>query len=300
MHSRHVCGLVVLATSLTTPLLAAETPSPYAALLRENHIETTSQGLRKYFSQLHPSAKQQQQAARWIDALGNSDSFAEREQATAQLMAMPQLPTELLSAAAAGDDPEVRWRATRILNEGQPHAERLLHAALKTVEQEQTPGIIDELLRAIPLCDKPYLQFAARRAVAAAAGEDDVDRLRRAIQDKSVEVRVAAIGGLGQVLGDKAADDLHPLFNDADDRVALAAAVAAAGYGDRQSLPALWKLLSADSIDVRAASAGRCGNRPGKLSASPLTTRPTSAMPFAQSGRIGSTPTRAPPSCTFL
>lgn len=256
MQTLHANGLPALVALFASALPAAETASPYAALLRDNHIETTPAGLRKYFTQLHPSAEQRQQAKRWIDALGDSDSFAEREQATAQLMAMPLLPVELLTAAAQGDDPEVRWRATRILNEGKPNAERLLHAALKTVEQEKTPGIIDELLRAIPLCDKPYLQFAARRAVAAAAGEKDVDTLRQGIKEKNIEVAVAAIGGLGQVLGPQAADDLHPLFDHADDRIQLAAAIAAAGYGDRASLPVLWRLLSSDSIDVRAASAG--------------------------------------------
>ncbi len=233
---------------------AAEADSYYEKILAEKNIEATADGLNEYFHNLHPSDEQRERAARLIEQLGTTDSFAAREDAMAKLIVMPTLPTEALVKASEGKDPEVRWRAQHVLAVGKPESERVFYAALKTVTDKKLAGTTVELLRALPLCDKSHLKYAAGEALAAAARADDAPVLRRALNSRILDTRVAAIAALGAALRDKAADDLQPLLDDSDDRVKLAAARAVANYGGRDSLPALVKLLSSDDREVRVWS----------------------------------------------
>ncbi len=234
---------------------AAPVASYYEQVLREKRIEPTAAGLQQYFKGLHPDEAYAQRVARLIRDLGSTESFAKREGAMAQLMVLPQPPREALTSAAAGSDPDVRWRAKQILQTATVESDRVLYAALRVSEEKKLPGLTVELIRAVPLCDKPHLLYAVGEAMQAVARADDAETLRGALKSKNVELRVAAAGALGKALGREAADDLHKLTDDAQDRVKVAAARALANVGDRRSLTALVELLSADDINVRATAA---------------------------------------------
>lgn len=252
-------GIAVLAAGFAAcfvPADAAEEPqdkprSFYEQTLREKKIEPTAEGLNKYFHGLHPSPEQEARAKHLIEQLGSTDSFAEREEATAGLLVMPTLPSEMLIAAAEGEDPEVRWRAKRILELGKPEAERTILAALRFIDEQKLPGVTEELIAAIPLLDKQYHLFAARQALAAAAQEGDAELLMQASKHDNAEVRIAATDALGKALGKKAAGHLTSLLTDKDDRVKLSAARAIADYGGRSSLQELAKLLDSQDQQVR-------------------------------------------------
>ncbi len=229
--------------------------SHYEKVLLEKQIKPDANGLSKYFRELHPSEAQRERAKRLIQQLGSRDSFSKRETATAQLLVLPVLPNESLIAASKGPDPEIRWRAKKILELGKPESERVLFAAFKTIEQKRIGGLMAELLRAIPLCDKSHLRFAARQAVRAIAHPKNANALRRALQSTIHEVRIAAIVGLGKALGKKSVADLHPLLGDSQDRIKLAAARAVADFGDRKCLSPLLRLLSSAEINVRTSAA---------------------------------------------
>lgn len=234
--------------------VAGAGPSHYEKVLRDHNIPPTTAGLSAYLEELHPSAEQQRRAARLIDKLGSADSFTAREAAMTELLAMPVQPAAALRAAARSEDPEVRWRARKVLRLASPQGERILYAAFMTIKESRLPGLVQPVVKAIPRCDKDYLRRAAGEALAATARPGDAQRLRRASSSEDIEVRVAAIGALGRVLGADSANDLRPLLEHSNDRVTLAAARAMASYGDRRSLPPLVELLSSSSVEVRAAS----------------------------------------------
>lgn len=244
-------SVVVLAGSSARADDAA--PSPYAATLRKHGIEPDAAGLGKYLRQLRPDEKQQRETQRLIQQLG-SDQFGERESATKRLMDLPIPPTKALKIAANSDDPEVRFRAGKILAAVKPQQLKrsvLMHAIFKTIEREKVRGFTAELLRAMELCEQPHLRLAARAAVRATARPDDAALLRKATKDDNNEVVIAAIGGLGAALGKSARDDLRRLLEHKTEEFRLAAARALADQGDRTSLGPLVKLLSSTSLEVR-------------------------------------------------
>lgn len=260
--NRFLSYVAVLASPLgLASTIGAEEPaaspvaSYYEQIVREKRIDPTTAGLVQYFKSLHPDEAYRQRVARLIDDLGSSESFAKREAAMAQLVVLPQPPREALTTAAAGSDPEVRWRAKQILQTATTESDRVLYASLRVAEEKKLPGLTAELIRAVPLCDKPHLVFAVGEAMRAVARPDDAAALRQATKAKNAELRVAAVGALGKALGRKAADELLALTSDPQERVQVAAARALASTGDRRSLGALVTLLSADDVAVRVTAA---------------------------------------------
>jgi HEAT repeat protein len=229
--------------------------SYYEQTLREKHIEPTAAGLLQYFRSLHPDEAQRRRTAELIRDLGSTESFAKREAAMAQLVVLPQPPTEQLTSAAAGPDPEIRWRAKRVLETATVESDRVLYAALRVVAEQRPPGLTAEVLRAVPLCAKPHLVYAAGETLQAIAQPGDAETLRRELKSANVDVRVAVAGALGRAVGQKAAEQLLALAQDKEDKVKVAAARALANLGDRRSLAVLLRLLSSDNVTVRVTAA---------------------------------------------
>jgi len=248
------CFLLVTALVLGGTLDADEL-SYYEKTLTEKNIDADSDGLNEYLSGLHPNELQRQRAMHLIETLGTTDSFAEREDAMAKLLVLPVLPNEELIAASNGKDPEIRWRAKKILQLGKPESDRVLYAAFKTIEEKSLEGVAAELIRAIPLCDNTHLRYAAGQALKASARSIDAALLRRELKNENVEVRIAVAAALGKALDNKSAADLNPLLKDPKDRIKLAAARAMADYGGRNCLKTLASLLSSSEVEVRSNSA---------------------------------------------
>ena len=234
----------------------------YERLLREHEIDSSPAGLLEYLRRVRPSGAQRDVYRRLIEQLG-SDDFAEREAASRELAGRPGL-ADALRDAAAGTDPEIRWRARQIL-QASNHA-TVLFAVLRRIEEwgettstDETahPETVPALLAVVPYCDRPHLVAAVRGALRVWARPDDVPLLRRALSDTEPTVRATAALMLGAVAGQAAADDLLPLLGEPrqPDAVRLAAARALGDMGDRRALPALVDLLSSDELQVRLESA---------------------------------------------
>jgi len=243
---------------------AADSSSPYEQILADRRIEATAAGLSTYLKQLHPSEEQRARAMELIEQLGDSESFQAREAAMSQLLIMPTLPTESLIAASTGEDPEVRWRAKRVLDIGKPEATKTMHAAFKVIEAKAISGVMPELLAAMPLCDKRYLIQSAQDAAKAAATKDDAPLLRDALLSDNEQVRVAATTALAAALGKDATEALYGMLDDESDAVKLAAARAIANFGDRKSLPMLASLLESDDLQVRVSASAALRQLSGK------------------------------------
>ena len=232
---------------------AEDTALPlYTATLRGSGIEPDAAGLRKYLRQLHPDEQQRRAARQLIEQLG-AEGFADRESAMKELIAMPVPPTEATRKAAESRDAEIRWRAKIILATQKPRRTVVMHAVFKTIELKKVPGLTNELLRAVGLCDQRHLRAAVLAAVQASSGPNDMPLLRRAAVGDDKEVVVVAIGGLSGI-GTDARDDLRGLLEHKTEEIRLAAARALADQGDRVSLDPLVKLLKSESLEVRLGS----------------------------------------------
>lgn len=230
--------------------LAAQQLSPYAKTLADKGIEPESAGISAYLAQLHPTPELRASAIAQIKKLGDG-SFLQREEAMQRLLILPVLDTQALAAAASDADPEVRWRARKILQVGRPETERMLFAAFKTIEEKKLFGTLDSLLAAIPLCEKPSLRQQAQMALVAAARPEDAPLLVRAIASDNPQVRAGAAAALGAALGKEADATLLPLATDESADVRLAVARAMANYGERRALSQLVDLLEADDVEIR-------------------------------------------------
>lgn len=253
------CGLFLLVLAAVVrpaaPVRGAETePTPDERLLQERQIVPDRAGIGEYLRRLHPTSEQKRQTEQWIAGLGSTESFAARETAMSRLLAMPTLPVEALAAAGTGADPEVRWRAKKILDEGRPESVRILGAALRTVEHRRIRGLVPDLLRAIPLCDQGHLESAARAALVAGAQDVDAAALRSALKHELPRVRIAAAAALARSSKAQAAEDLVKLLDDPDEPVRLAAARALLDFGDRRGLAAALAMLSSGEMSIRVGA----------------------------------------------
>jgi HEAT repeat protein len=233
-----------------TPELFAQQLTPYAKALADKGIEPEAEGISAYLVQLHPTPELRATSIKLIEQLGDG-SFIEREEAMQKLLISPVLDTEALAAAASDDDPEVRWRARKILQVGKPETERLLYAAFKTIEEQKLHGTLEALIAAIPLCEKSTLRQQAQIALVAAARREDTPLLVKALASENPHVRTGAAAALGEALGKEADETLLPLATDESASVRLAVARAMANYGERRSLDLLIDLLEADDVEIR-------------------------------------------------
>ena len=246
--------LAIVCQSGNGDLRAAEAKSPYEQILESRQIPATSTGLAKYLKELHPSEEQLARARALIKQLGDPDSFQNREAAMSKLLIMPTLPSESLIDASTGSDPEVRWRAKRVLEIGKPESTKAMQAAFKVIAANRITGVMPELLAAVPLCDKRYLIQSAMDAAESSATEADAVLLRKALSHENEQVRVTATTALAAALGEDAAKDLHGKLKDKSDPVKLAAARAIANFGDRKSLPVLLAMLESENLQVRVSA----------------------------------------------
>jgi outer membrane protein assembly factor BamB len=127
-----------------------------------------------------------------------------------------------------------------------------IQTSLKTIRDTRPPGATSLIVRALPHFDQRYLLSAAEETLIEVVTEDDVDILRRPLQNKDAKLRAAAVSVFYAVRGKKGIDDLAPLLDDEDDQVRYAAARALAQLGDRRSLKALGTLLQSEKTVVRA------------------------------------------------
>ena len=235
-------------------LAESGTGSYYEKILLEKNIKPTSEGLKEYFQQMHPSPEQKKRTAELLKQLGTSDSFAAREDAMAKLLVMPKLPSEALIEASEGPDPEIRWRAKKILQLGKPEADRVFYAALRTIEEKELQGIVDELIRVVPLCDQEHLRFAIRQAIQASASKADSALLKSSLDSENHQIRLAAIASIGKVEKENAGPVLLPFLQDKNEQIQLATARALANVGNRKSLSSLIKLCGSTNPNIRSIS----------------------------------------------
>lgn len=228
---------------------------PHERELNSRGITPDADGVRNYLRLLTPTEAQRREAAAMVGKLGHQ-SYSVRETATRQLLAIPHPPVEVLKKAAAGNDPEVRWRAGNILRVHAARATPTLHAVLAVIAEKKLTGLTAEVLSAIPQLERPFGTRLGRRALRATATKDDLELLKKSTGSAQVEIRAAAVSALAAVAEPGAFDALRPFLSDKEpsDVVRLAAARAFASAGKREAVAALVRLLESDDVTLRTQS----------------------------------------------
>lgn len=224
--------------------------NPHEPVLRDAAITPDRTGIAKYLDGLHPTPDQKQRIVRLVQQLGHSD-YHRREAAMRALRIMPRPPLEALAKAAKSDDPEVAWRAQRLLRTTTDSSERVLFAVLRTIDIASIKGTAANVLRTIPLCTNERLHDAARRALRSTALPEDAPLLRKYLTHADAHYRRAAIAAIAALLGQGSQADVLPRLKDTDAAVRLEASLALANLGDRRPLEVLGTLLKSEDLTVR-------------------------------------------------
>jgi hypothetical protein len=257
--SRAATSLVALAAWICTTLSLgqdAEQPPAHAVYLdtlKRSGVEASGAGAVAYLRRLHPTPERQKLVAALIAQLSDG-SFARREAAMQELMRLPNLPVAALGTAAEGNDPEVRWRTREILTQAEGKSAQVIYAALKTIAAEPADGAVAAVLAAIPLCRQAHLESAAIDAVRAAAKAGDAAAISESLAKGTLPQRVGAAAALCRISTADNREQLYPLLDDKEDRVALEVARSLADVGDRKSLGTLVRLLDAGDNQIRTAA----------------------------------------------
>jgi hypothetical protein len=246
-----------LATPRRAPADEATTaapPRPYIQRLAEYGLTPTVESIASYLASLTPTPERRATLGALVGQLGD-DEFLRREQAALLLTRQAAGTRELLEAALAGDDYEIRWRAKQILDTTDRESRGLLTAVLTAVREEKLTGMCGPLLGTLPLCEGESLRSALRRALAVTATPADATLLREQLGSGDPQVRMLAIGTLEQALGAQADRDALALLDDPAEIVQAAAARALANHGRREALPHLVRLLEAEELLARVEAA---------------------------------------------
>lgn len=229
-------------------LLPADDPA--VLLLKEHGVKPTAESLRAYLKSMLPDSTSRKAQEKLVSELGHPD-YHVRERAMKTILRLPTVHVELLKKAAEGDDPEVRWRAGRLLQTASRRSAEILAAAYSVIRRGKIPGLAAEVYATFPLCNEQYLEHAAGAALRETARKKDAELLKKHLNDKSLTVRLATIKAYGQALGKDAGPELHKLINDPDDNVKVTVARALIQHDDRKALEAFGKLLDSKELEVR-------------------------------------------------
>jgi hypothetical protein len=245
--------LITVASIGSTSSVRSDEIDHYVNVLTENGISENSASIGKYLHSIRPNSKTIQRLKALIAQLGDADFFR-REQAMGELVRMPMLAPELLKQAAAGNDPEIRWRAKQVMKLADHKTAQLLYALFRVVSHRKLKGLTEPILLTLPLCEGEYLVGIANKAVVATASPDDLDLFLRTITKGDTRARVASIDALDRLLKQDAEAELAPLLTDKDEHVRFAAARVLINRGHRKSLQVLVALLDSENAKTRTQS----------------------------------------------
>lgn len=192
---------VVTKVKASPPRASAVERSPEDSLLSGHGVKVTVAGLRDFLTSLQGGPVERPETIRRLIAQLGSDQFAQREAASAKLLALPVAPVKELTAALDHPDAEIGLRARTILDRvgRRVPASALLFAALLVIRDRELNGLAAEVLLAVPLCDSQPLRTAAAQAMRATVRREDRPLLEREFAHDNVHVQAIAAAGLAVI-----------------------------------------------------------------------------------------------------
>jgi hypothetical protein len=167
--------------------------------LREAKVDTTGPGLIEFLRRQMPGQEKLEKARKLVRQLGD-DTFAVREKATAELIALGAVALPLLRDAAKSPDPEIARRAGQCLSEiGEDSSKQRIVLAVRLLAVRRPAGAVEALLDAVAGADMD-LGREIKAALCALAGPADKpdQALTKALTDSDPTRKAVAAAVLGK------------------------------------------------------------------------------------------------------
>jgi hypothetical protein len=213
-------------------------------LLKDAKLDTDGPALLAFFRQRTLTDADRKQLVALVGRLG-SDRFAEREEASRQLIARGTSALPFLREAIQSADAEVARRAQECVEqiEAGPGS-ALPMAAARLLARRKPDGAVAALLAYVPYADDETVEEEILTALLTLTPDGaPAAPLTAALADSQPARRAAAAGVVGRK-GDKAQREaVRKLLADKDAKVRLRAARGLVGAGEREAVPTLVDLL---------------------------------------------------------
>jgi hypothetical protein len=214
-------------------------------LLRAARVGTDGAALLDFFRRRTLSAADYRRIEILVRRLG-SDHFAQREEASADLVRYGAAAIGSLRRARTDPDAEVARRARYCLEQiGSGPGPALPMAAARCLARRPPAGTVGVLLAYLPGADDPGVEEEVRKALLAASPSDSPadPALMQALSDPRPVMREAAAHVLGRKGDPAERAAVGRLLKDRDPGVRFRAAEALVVAGERPAVPALVDLL---------------------------------------------------------
>lgn len=197
-----------------------------------------------------PSTNRNVRIKELVAQLG-AERSQERRSAEKELMLIGVSAEGAVRDALKIGDPEVTYRANRILSFFKNNPENF-YAALKRLEELKPDNAIVPLLGIAPMCKSTSLKRQLYKTIQVIVKPADENVLKQNAANENSLVRIAAVKGLGQVLKPEEAEAFFtPILGDQDARVQLVATIELINDGHRAKIGHLLTLLDEESADIR-------------------------------------------------
>ena len=224
--------------------------------MRAAHLPTDGPGLLAFFRKRTPNEQTRARIEVLVEQLG-SDSYSQREQASAELVLIGPGACAPLREAARDADLEVRWRARQAMAKIQRGFDPdVLTCAARVLARRKPEGAIEALLAYLPSAEETSIVDEVCSALASAAARDGNPdpTLVRALTDRDAIKRGAAGATLAGCRAQLPA--VRRLLHDANPSVRQRVALSLLEARDRSAVPVLIALLAElPSSDARSIEA---------------------------------------------
>jgi len=245
-------GVVVLVFQSCATVRAEENTEADERQLKAAGAGVDGTALLKFFKDRTPTETNRLKLAKLVRQLGD-DSFAQRQQASRELIASGRLAFSILKPALKDKDPEVSSRAEQCLIEiRRADDSGLPLAAARLLAQRAPDGSVAALFDFLPFADDESLEEEILAALIGKKLADDkaIPILEKSLRDPSSLRRGAAAYVLGRNDNKDVQAAVAKLLDDSDAKVRLRAAQGLLAGRNKLALPALIQLLTADGGEV--------------------------------------------------
>lgn len=221
----------------------------------ESGFEPTKESVQLYFRTLLPDEELRKKVNALIEQLGD-DQYTVREAAELELRRIGWQSTDLITSALKSGDPEIKWRARRVLSVISGQGATLHYEALKLVIDNKWKGLADDLFATVAVAESRQLGATHRRAWLATLQDSDAPVIRKAYASESSLMRIAAIEGVAKLELKNENQLIVESLGDQEPKVQIVACRLLLNQNDKQPIDTLAKLLEHSDVTTRAQAAG--------------------------------------------
>ncbi|MFK7767737.1 MAG: hypothetical protein AB8B55_10990, partial [Mariniblastus sp.] len=227
--------------------------------LKENGIDPTKAGMKKYLDALRPDETVLEKATVLVELLSSSE-YLVREKATNDLKAMPNLTVSTLRSIDSDFEgkPEGKYRLREVINyKTSQNNAQIQFAIFQDISQRKLKGFATTVVDSFEFLEPDsFVQNAAAQALGATAIAADSELLVELLKNKDAdnEMRAGALSGLIEANPDAAKQYALKLKDSSTGTLGLDVARVLVINKDKAAFDVLMRLFSDKSPQVRNKS----------------------------------------------